>query len=112
MIPAKDVTPEFVPKLHRFPASIQYLWNSFWWCLINKVVDQSVNSILGPIFKSRQIPPIKNFISAPADLSIVCVSKSLMQQSRFLNSRFAYTGYLRWQSDTNDALEEELIQFC
>jgi hypothetical protein len=80
--------------------------------LINKVVDPSINSISGPMFKSRQIPPIKNFISAPADLSIVCVSKSLMQQSRFLDSRFAYTGYLRWQSDTNDALEEELIQFC
>ena len=112
VIPAKDVTPDLVPKLNGFPASIQYLWNSFWWRLINKVVDQSINSISGPIFKSRKIPPIKNFISAPADLSIVCVSKSLMQQSRFLESRFAYTGYLRWQSDTNDALEEELIQFC
>ena len=112
VIPAKDVTPDLVPKLHGFPAPIQYLWNSFWWRLINKVVDHSVNSISGPIFESRQIPPIKNFITAPADLSIVCVSKSLMQQSRFLDSRFAYTGYLRWQSDTNDALEEELIQFC
>jgi hypothetical protein len=33
VIPAKDVTPDLVPKLHGFPASIQYLWNSFWWCL-------------------------------------------------------------------------------
>ena len=45
VIPAKDVTPDLVPKLTGFPASIQYLWNSFWWRLINKVVDQSINSV-------------------------------------------------------------------
>ena len=112
VIPAKDVTPELVPKLHGFPAPIRYIWNSLWWHLINKIVDHSVNSIAGPVFESRQVPPIKNFITAPADLSIVCVSKSLMQKSRFLNNRFRYTGYLRWQSDTNERLEVSLKQFC
>ncbi|CAI8270279.1 MAG: O-mycaminosyltylonolide 6-deoxyallosyltransferase [Opitutia bacterium UBA7350] len=112
VIPAKDITPELVPKLHGFPAPIKYLWNSLWWLLINRIVDHSVNSIAGPVFESRGIPPIKNFITAPADLSIVCVSSSLMQKSRFKNQRFVYTGYLRWQSDTNEALEEELRQFC
>lgn len=112
VIPSKDVTPDLFPALRGLPSPLQRQWNRFCWWVVNYAVDKAVNSISQPILESKGLPPIRNFIRAPAELSIVSVSEQLMNQSKFLDSRFAYTGYLRWQSAQNEELDHDLEDFC
>jgi len=112
VIPAKDITPELFPSLRGLPQPIQNQWNQLCWWLVNFAVDHAVNSISRATFISRGLPPVKDFIRAPAELSIVSVSKQLMGLSQHMDPRFQFTGYLRWQSKESEVLQHELELFC
>lgn len=112
VIPAQDITPDLFPSLRGLPQPIQNRWNRLCWWLVNYVVDRAVNDISRVTFLSRGLPPVKDFIRAPADLSIVSVSKQLMGTSKHMDPRFQFTGYLRWQSKESKTLNREIEVFC
>lgn len=111
VIPSDDVTPELVPPLRGLPKPIQAWWNRSAWSIINYCVDRAVNKVSAPTLATRGLPPVKDFILKPTELSLVSVSKHLMH-SRVVNPRFQFTGYVRWQAAEDDAIASDLSTFC
>lgn len=112
VVPTPDYPPDLIPKLRAFPPALQRKWNRFWWRFVDRLVDWAVNDLIVGILKAKGLEPMKHFILEPAELSIVAVSNPLMQISKHMDPRFQYTGYLRWQSEENPALDAELKDFC
>lgn len=112
VVPTPDYPPDVIPKLSGLPDAIQRKWNGFWWNLTDKIVDWAVNDIIDDILKKKGLPPMCHFITKPADMSIIGVSPALMKNSERIDERFQFTGYLRWQSEENPALEDTVKAFC
>lgn len=110
-IPTDSHPPEPVPNLKYLPTSIQKLWNRSWWSVTNRITDFCGDWILGKPLSDLGIPFYKNRLSNPADLGIIAVSPSLMNNRSFDPKKFSFTGYLRWQPKHNPEAEEELISF-
>ena len=111
VIPSDHLTPELLPSLRGLPKPLQIVWNRLAWKLINYSVDRAVNKVSAPTLATRGLPPVKDFILKPSELSIVSVSRHLMQTQR-LDARFQFTGYVRWQAPENENIADELIKFC
>lgn len=111
LIPTPDYPPEMIPRLRGWPKPIQQSWNMACWRLGSWLVDMTLNSVCGDLFKQTGLPPSKGFLIKPAELSMVAVSSDLMDIFQH-NDSFKFVGYLRWQSDEDDQIERDLEAFC
>ncbi len=111
LVPTPRVPPEGFPRLRFLPAFIQKRWNRLCWRLASTAVDVALNTVCGTFFRQQNLPASKGFLTEPADLELVAVSPALMGRRWRAESRFAFTGYLRWQEKEDPGLERELQAF-
>ena len=58
------------------------------------------------------IERISNFLLKPADRVIVTVSPGAFQPKKLWSEYFVFSGYLRWQSGEDPALDVKSDLFC
>ncbi len=110
LVPTTDYPPEGTPPLHNFPMSLQRRWNRTLWNVANRLVDFTVNSVAGELFQSKGLGTCRGFLTNPAELCLVAVSRELMGNIQH-ESRFQFCGYLRWQSEEKPEMDAELETF-
>jgi len=111
-VPSDDYSPELFPSLRGLPKPIQTWWNRSCWKFANWIVDRSINFIIGDELERKHLPPAKDFILKPSDLVLLIASKDLMAGRGRMDPRFQFTGYLRWQSAEDPAMEQSIASFC
>ncbi|MEM9227667.1 MAG: nucleotide disphospho-sugar-binding domain-containing protein, partial [Verrucomicrobiota bacterium] len=111
LLPTTDYPPEGTPPLHNFPMPLQRRWNGMLWRLANKLVDITINSVAGKLFVEKGLGQSQGFLTKPADLCLVAVSRELMGGIEH-DPRFQFCGYLRWQSPENPKMGKEIEDFC
>jgi len=97
-VPSQFYPPEGFPRLKFLPRKLQYFWNRQCWRLGNFAVDSVINQTISRKLKQKNLPPVRNFFSRPANLVMVGVSPSLMKPPYRLHRRFEFTGYCRYQT--------------
>jgi vancomycin aglycone glucosyltransferase len=111
-VPSRHYPPEGLPRLRWTPARVQQTWNRTLWRLGNVAVDTVINQTIAKQLKSRGLPLVKDFFSKPADLVLVAVSPGLMKPACWLNPRFQFVGYCRWQVPHDPHIEREIENFA
>lgn len=111
LIPTPAHPPEMLPRLLGWPKPIQDRWNKMWWKLADFLVDTTLNSVCGELFRKHGLPPSKGFMLEPAGLCLVAVSKVLMDVFPH-DERFQFIGSVRWQSPINAEIGQRLDAFC
>ncbi len=112
LVPHPEAPPFPMRKIPFLPRPINEIWNRFWWKTASTAIDFSLNRLMKETLQRHSVPRFKNFLLGPADLVLVTVSPTLMKTSERISSQFRYTGYLRWQSQEDVALENRLTAFC
>lgn len=111
-VPSPRYPPETIPRLLFLPPSWQRSWNRLCWRLSDRVICWQLNRVVGEHLERHGMGRARSFLIDPADRALVMVSPGLFQPKAIWNDRFVFTGYLRWQSPEDPALEEELRGFC
>ncbi len=112
-IPTKLFPMEgFPPAPRGIPAHLKQAYNRRTWAATNDLIDSIVNNALAPFLEQRHLPPFKGWITDPAPLGIVAVSKVLRDRRGIEDPRYHFTGYLRWQAAESAEMEKELTVFC
>lgn len=111
-VPSTSYPPEGCPRLLICPAVIRRRWNSMLWEIANRLFSWKINQIVGEVTESNGIGRTENFLLEPADKVIVTVSPELFAPKNLWSERFVFTGYLRWQSEEDPALDDYLKDFC
>lgn len=111
LVPTSDYPPEGTPPLHNFPMRLQRKWNRLLWRAADQLVNFTINSVAGELFNEKGLGTSKGFLLAPAELCLVAVSRELMGGIEH-DSRFQFTGYLRWQAEENHDMAAEIEAFC
>ena len=111
LVPPAEHPPEKFPELGWLPGFFRRRYCRAAWRLSNYVVDVSINTICRSLFRVTGLPPMRGFILEPAELELIGVGRAVGEHWQ-PESRFQFTGYLRWQSPENEKLEAELRAFC
>lgn len=112
VVPSPSYPPFPIAKLWLMPRFAQSLWNRLLWKASDKFILSALNRTMGKHLKDAGRPKIRHFLTNPGDLSLVAVSEKLLKPKGASNSRFQFTGYLRWQSREDPGLNEQLKEFC
>lgn len=110
VVPREDLPPEGIFSLRGLPRGWQKAWNRLWWAVADRVICRVVNSVVQGVLKEKNLPPLDSYLRRPADLCLVAVSPGLMKPPS-VAERFVFTGYLRWQSAPDEALEQKVQAF-
>jgi UDP:flavonoid glycosyltransferase YjiC (YdhE family) len=102
----------FPPAPRKLPLRLKQAYNRRTWALSSELIDNSLNNVLEGFLKEHNIPPVHGWLTDPAPLGIVAVSKVLKDRRGIEDPRYVFTGYLRWQSPESPELEKELTEFC
>ena len=111
-VPSPSYPPEGCPRLLACPATLRQAWNRFLWKIGDRLISWKINRIVGDAAERNGIERISNFLLKPADRVIVTVSPALFQPKKLWSEYFVFSGYLRWQSSEDPALDVELDLFC
>ena len=111
-VPSPSYPPERCPRLLVYPAALRRLWNCLLWKIGNRLVTWKISQIVGEAAERNGIERIPDFLLEPADRVIVTVSPGLFEPKVMWSDRFVFSGYLRWQSPEDPALDAELEEFC
>lgn len=111
VVPSVSYPPEGTPRLFAPPA-LRRLWNSMLWKITDRVLCWNINRVVGESMDRYGMGRPESFVLEPADKVIVTVSPGLFTPKRLWSERFAFTGYLRWQSPEDPALDAEILAFC
>ncbi|MDQ8192846.1 glycosyltransferase [Coraliomargarita sp. SDUM461004] len=111
VVPSVSYPPEGLPRLAA-PAFLRRRWNQVLWKLTDRVLCWQINRVVGEAMARHGMGRAESFALEPADLALVTVSAKLCQPPRLWSDRFKFTGYLRWQSPEDAALEDTLKNFC
>lgn len=112
VVPSPHYPPFPIAKLWLMPRFAQNLWNRLLWRASDRFILAALNRTMGKHLKKAGRPKIKNFLMNPGDLSLVAVSEKLLKPEGPTLGNFKFTGYLRWQSEEDSALEQQLEAFC
>ena len=112
VVPSPDYPPERMPSPAWLGPKVRRAWNRWLWRTADRVADALVNrAIAGPL-RAAGLPGARGFFSTPADCVLVGVSESLMRPAGAgLDPRFHFSGYCRWQSAVEPAIDAELPTF-
>ncbi len=111
-IPTTDLPPSPLPPFKSLPTLIRKIWCKLTWSIADKLLDLAVNPIIARPLKKWGYHPHQGFLTNPAELVLVGVSKSLMSNRGTTDPRFQFTGYNRWQSKEDPEIEQKLLDFC
>lgn len=112
VIPSPDYPPEKLPSPRWLDARVRRAWNRWLWKTADAVVDRVINRTIAGALREAGLPKVRNFFARPAERVIVAVSGELMRPPHAeIDPRFRFTGYCRWQSPENAALDEEIRAF-
>lgn len=112
VIPSPDYPPEHFPAPHWLGRTARRAWNRWLWKTGNAIVDRTINASIADALRAADLPKVRNFFSRPAERVLVTVPEKLFRvPDAEIDARFRYTGYLRWQSPENPALDAELRAF-
>jgi vancomycin aglycone glucosyltransferase len=111
LTPSDEHPPEGFPGLRALPAALRRPYCRAAWHAANHLVDFALNSICRALFREHGLPPMRGFLTDPAKLELVAVTRALGEH-RQPRPQFQFTGYLRWQTAPNPRLEQELVEFC
>ena len=79
--------------------------------MANRIVDRTINSVIGNVLMEKKLPLSKDFLNHPCDLVITAVSKALMSDRGKVDELFKFTGFLRWQSKPSEEEEKRILAF-
>jgi len=99
-----------VPK--SLPQKMRESFNRRTWAMANDLVDNTINTALEPFIRENNLPPFLGYLTDPAPLGIVAVSKVFKDRRGIDDPRYIFTGYLRWQAPEDPLLQYDLEQFC
>ncbi len=110
--PSPDYPPDRFPSPAWLGRTVRRGWNRWLWRSADRVADGVVNrAVAGPL-RAAGLPKTRGFFSTPADCVLVGVSAALMRPAGAeLDPRFHFSGYCRWQSPSDPALDAELRAF-
>jgi UDP:flavonoid glycosyltransferase YjiC (YdhE family) len=111
VVPSVNYPPEGLPRLFA-PVFLRRRWNRLLWRLTDRVLCWQINRVVGEAMERHGMGRAESFALDPADAVLVTVSPQLFQPRDLWDTRFQFTGYLRWQSAENPGLEAELEAFC
>ncbi len=112
VIPSPDYAPENLPSPRWLGTCTRRAWNRWLWKTANAVVDRTINASVADALRRAALPKVRHFFSRPAELVLVTVPETIFRvPGAEIESRFHYTGYLRWQAAENAALEDEVRAF-
>ncbi|MCU0792039.1 MAG: glycosyltransferase [Opitutaceae bacterium] len=112
VIPSPDFPPENLPAPRWLGRTARRAWNRWLWQSANAIVDRTINISISDALRKASLPKVRNFFSRPAECVLVTVPEALFRPpGAEIDARFRYTGYLRWQSAENSALDEEIKAF-
>lgn len=111
-VPSLSNPPQGVPRILLFPPYFRRKWNALGWHIADRIFCWQINQVVGEAAVRYGIGRTQSFLLDPADKVIVTVSPSLFMPKRLWNDRFVFSGYLRWQSEEDPALESRLEAFC
>lgn len=112
VVPTPNHPPFPIAKLWLMPRFAQSLWNRLLWKASDRFILLALNRTMGKHLKRAGSPKIRHFLMNPGDLALVAVSGKLQNYTLPANSKFQFTGYLRWQSKEDPVLGNELDEFC
>lgn len=110
-VPNVDRPPPDVPRLRFMTRKSRIRWNELTWALVDMIISWNINDVIGPVLQRNKIPLVKTFFTNPAKLSLVGVSRELMQPDGAPDN-YRFTGYLRWQAKHDPKMEAILEDFC
>ncbi len=110
-VPSVSYPPEGCPRLAA-PAFMRRVWNRSLWKVANRLFSWQVDKVVGEVTERYGMGRTENFLLQPADRIFVTVSPGLFTPKRLWNDSFRFTGYLRWQSEEDPALDDYLQDFC
>lgn len=112
VIPSPDYPPENIPSPHWLGRTTRRAWNKWLWKTGNAIVDRVINTSIADALREAGLPKVRNFFSKPAPRVLVTLSEQLFRiPGAEIDDRFRYTGYCRWQSAENAAIEAEVAEF-
>lgn len=112
VVPTPSHPPFPIAKLWLMPRFAQSLWNRLLWRASDRFILLALNRTMGKHLKRAGSPKIKHFLMNPGDLALVAVSEKLQDETAQPQTKFKFTGYLRWQSKEDPELGKELENFC
>lgn len=110
IVPSVCYPPEGLPRL-AMPSWFRRRWNGMLWQMTDRVLCWQINNVVGEAMERHKMCRTRSFVLEPADRAIVTVSKTLFEPKLLWSDRFKFTGYLRWQSPEDPALNLELDAF-
>ncbi len=111
LVPTGEHPPEKFPKFNFLPGYFRRRYNHSMWRFSNYVVDHTINGICRVLFREKGLPPMRGFISEPAELELIGVGRAIGEHWKPAD-RFRFTGFLRWQKPEDEKLDAELREFC
>ena len=102
----------FPPAPRKLPLKLRQSYNRRTWAITNDLIDNTINNALETFIAEQQLPPFVGYLTDPAPLGIVAVSKVLKDRRGIEDPRYVFTGYLRWQAAESAEMEKELETFC
>lgn len=111
VVPSVSYPPENLPRLPA-PAFFRRRWNRLLWRITDRVLCWQINRVVGEAMERHGMGRAESFALEPSDLVLVTVSATFFQPKHLWDERFRFSGYLRWQSPEDPALDTELADFC
>lgn len=111
VVPSDSYPPDGLPRLLGMPSLIQRPWNSMLWGITDRVLCWQINKVVGAHMERHGMGRAESYVLAPADRVLVTVSKPLFEPKRIWKDTFRFSGYLRWQSPEDAAVDEEVREF-
>ncbi|MEN8734758.1 MAG: glycosyltransferase [Lentimonas sp.] len=112
VVPSVCYPPDELPRLLPAPESLRLKWNRMLWKVTDRVLCWNINQVVGKIIVKHGMGRPESFVIEPADKVLVAVSPGLFEPEQLWSDRFEFTGYLRWQSPEDPALDAKLQAFC
>lgn len=112
VVPSPSYPPDKLPRLLPAPRSLRHKWNRMLWKITDRVLCWNINRVVGQTMARHGMGKSESFALEPADKVIVTVSPRLFTPNHLWSDRFEFSGYLRWQSPEDPALDTELQAFC
>ncbi len=111
VVPAAEIPPPPLPHLQFMPSALRKVWAGMGWSMGDRVLSHASNRHLGSACRKLGIPPLRHFMTDPADRALVCVSPALFAPAGEPQPKFPFTGYLRWQSAQDPQVEPRIMEF-
>ena len=111
-IPSYSKAPIDLPLNFRLPHVVKKPFNKLLWKIADFFLCWNLNQVIGETLIKNEIGEIESYLINPADKILVTVSPKLFEPKKLWDSRFCFTGYLRWQAPPDKIMKDKVEAFC